>query len=573
MGRGKSSKGGLMLVLLSAIILSSWIPTQSIILTCTKLEYYGKEPYVMWQREGEPRRYLGNGPKIFRGPNEKKYRMDTWLGTIRTIQDKSATHYVIPFIPPLMAGKIWCMADRFRMRTPVTLEPTPKGKRSLGQKGVNSNFAYNCSEGKTVKIGPASRANQILQVKGVMRVHIGDPYNKPQVILGEDIYNVSCEKVQITYTGNEGKCYADDAQAVYISAKKYNSFRDRLGYLVQNPARIECHQKDNHNKVLGKIRRETEEIHASQKINQAIIGAAFADLSVIFNQQAAYSMVVLSELCLCSMNSMSGISDLYVLYRKYAALGTLVLSLAYLIWTGSLFAVALCHRITPGHALRLIFPSYRRWRELITLKKDTIRKEEERKRIEDRLMKNLPVYEFDDMAGNHFQEIYKNLHSLNKKFKILEDKLSQQKGAPFPSKTKGIKSALKSYLSAPALSKETTPRKTKEETTAEKSKEMDNREEMVEIHQEPTPDTETVKIETNTLQTKGTYNIREASKARQVKEGPYETSKSREAKARAMWKKHVPKEPENRKPETVAKPARKRINTTWPPTVQEEDSP
>merc|ERR1712228_1109004 len=187
---------------------------------------------------------------------------------------------------------------------------------------------------------------------------------------------------------------------------------------------------------------------------------------------------------------------------------------AYLIWTGSLFAVALCHRITPGHALRLIFPSYRRWRELITLKKDTIRKEEERKRIEDRLMKNLPVYEFDDMAGNHFQEIYKNLHSLNKKFKILEDKLGQQKGTPFPSKTKGIKSALKSYLSAPALSKETIPRKTKEETAAEKPKEMDNKEEMVEIHQEPTPDTETVKIETNTLQTKGTYNIREASKAR-----------------------------------------------------------
>ena len=61
-----------MLVLLLAIIQSKWTPTQSIILTCTKLEYYGNNPYVMWQREGEPRRYLGNGPKIFRGPNEKK---------------------------------------------------------------------------------------------------------------------------------------------------------------------------------------------------------------------------------------------------------------------------------------------------------------------------------------------------------------------------------------------------------------------------------------------------------------------------------------------------------------------
>ena len=190
-------------VLLSALILSNWKPTHSIILTCTKLEYYGKEPYVMWQRKGEPRRYLGNGPKIFRGPNEKKYRMDTWLGTIKTVQDKFATHHDIPFIPPLMAGKIWCMADRFRIRTPVILEPTPEGKVSLGQKGVNSNFAYNCSEGKTIKVGPANKANQILQEKGVMRAHIGDPYNKPQVILGEDVYNVSCEKVQITYTGNE----------------------------------------------------------------------------------------------------------------------------------------------------------------------------------------------------------------------------------------------------------------------------------------------------------------------------------------------------------------------------------
>ena len=210
---------------------------------------------------------------------------------------------------------------------------------------------------------------------------------------------------------------------------------------------------------------------------------------------------------------------------------------------------------------------------MITLKKDTIRKEEERKRIEDRLTKNLPVCEFDDMAGRHFQEIYKNLHSLNKKFKALEDQLGQQKGAPLPSRTKSIKSTIRSYLSVPVLSKEATPKTTKEETITEQTKEIDTKEQMVEIHQEPTPTTEAIKIETHSLQTKGSYNVRETSRARQAKAKTIETSKAREAKARAMWKKHAPKEQEKRKPEETIKPARKKINTTWPPTVQEEDSP
>ena len=526
MFQGKSSRIGLMMggVLLLVMILSNWTPTQSIILTCTKLEYYGKDPYVMWQRQGEPRRYIGNGQKIFRGPDEKKYRMDTWLGKIATTQDEFATHYDIPFIPPLMAGKIWCMADRFRMRTPVTLEPTPKGKRSLGQKGVNSNFAYNCSEGKFQKIGPANRANQILQSKGVIRAHIGDPYNKPQVILGEDVYNVSCKKVQITYTGNEGKCYAGNAQAVFVSSKNYTSFRDRLGYLVQDPARVGCPQTNIHDKILGKIRRDIEENHASNAIAQAIIGTPFADLSVLFNQKAAYSMVVLSELCICSMNRMPGISDLYVLYRKYAALGTLILSMAYLLWTGSLFAAALCIRISPSNALRLVFPSFRRWKDLVSLRKDARRKEEERRRVEDRLTKNLPVCEFDDMAGKHFAEIYKNIRSLNKKISVLEKKGTQQQKNPTFPRTKNFRSTLRSYLSTSALPRESESKT--DSVTSTQEKVPDAAEQQAETIEKEAADTKSPRH--------GSYNVQDATKARrkrtrfESKDHPHEHSDEEE---------------------------------------------
>ena len=235
-------------------------------------------------------------------------------------------------------------------------------------------------------------------------------------------------------------------------------------------------------------------------------------------------MVVLSELCICSMNRMPGISDLYVLYRKYAALGTLVLSMAYLLWTGSLFAAALCIRISPSNALRLIFPSFRRWKDLISLKKDARRKEEERRRVEDRLTKNLPVCEFDDMAGKHFAEIYKNIRSLNKKISDLERKGTQQQKNPIFPRTKNFRSTLRSYLSTSALPRESES-KTDPVTSA----------------QEKTPDAaeqETETIEKEATATKspkhGFYNVRIATKVKQKrtrfesKDHPHEHSEEEE---------------------------------------------
>ena len=513
----------------------------------------GRPPTFKWQPPGTMLVFLiAEGAKLYRGKGELH-----WVKTIKVTQSKNVTHYEIPYIFPDMVGNLWCSDKTYHTKGQVALTPTPKGEISLGHKGINSNFAYNCSEGKISFEGPAHRATQLLQIRGVVRAHIADPEDETQVIIEEEVFNVTCKKVQIRYTGNGiNTCYAGNAQAVHVRDGNYASFRDRLGYLIENPARIECLKKNKQHEALRRVERSIAEEQAEKSMTQAILGVPFADLSVIFNQKAAYSMVVLSELCLCSMNSMTGISDLYVLYRKYAALGTLILSIGYLIWTGSLFAVALCFRISPCSALRLIFPSYRRWRELITLRKDTILKEEERKRIEDRLMKNLPVCEFDDMAGRHFQEIYKNLHSLNKKFRTLEEKVGQHKRSPRPvKKARNFRSTIRSYLSIPTASKEDIPKATIEETIlqeepVDQQTVKPEQEHMVEDHQDQEAATEQIKLTPYPMERKAIYNIR------------------KETRAKMARKESTAKESEKRKPDETPETARKKIKTVRPPTLQ-----
>ena len=368
---------------------------------------------MWWPKNGNAWRYLAIGGKI--------YPMVTWAKQITVVsRGNGVTTYHMPKITREMEGSIMCTGQGNRKTIKLKMDKSTSKKPET--------MAYDCSEAEAIKVGPMTQASRELMQAGVLLAPTTWRHEFTQAIVGGYVYNVTCKKASVTIIDDKGLvCYAGEAQPAVMQGKDEVVFVDRYGYVIPKPARIECPPSQRaYDRVTHAVKRHIDKTHAIEDTAQALIGTPFRDMSTIFNKYATYSLIVLAEICLCGTN-LSSLVGIYLLYRKYAALGTLVLTIMYLAWTVALFLVATCMQIPICKALRLIFPSFRRYKDLIALRRERQMKLDKQRHHYDRIERDLdPTKNYDDIMTMHLGEVYKCLTHLNKKVAKLEQKLRQE---------------------------------------------------------------------------------------------------------------------------------------------------
>ena len=346
-------------------------------------------------------------------------RIPDWARRIKAIIDSKAHKltFVIPETTKEMEGVLWCsgIVNRgIKLTLKVATKPT---KISLIPK------AYDCSKANYTKIGHQDKASKELLIHGIVRAPIHCPQEQTQVIIEGIIYNITCQQKTYSYAANqEGICYHDEAREAIIEGIEEKVFIDRYGYIVRDPARVACSTTSVKQSLKEAIQLSIRKTHATAALAQAVIGTPHVDLSPIFNKKAVYNLILGAERCMCG-KQFSGLLAYYMWYRKYAAPASLVITATYVTWTIILFTIAMCLRIPLAKACRLVFPSFRRFKELKNLREQKHQKSKQIRLQEDRALRNLPPQnDYETILLTNFSEIYKNIAVLNKKMAKLESK-------------------------------------------------------------------------------------------------------------------------------------------------------
>ena len=368
--------------------------------------------WLLWIRKGEKdHNYISIEGRAYD-------KIPDWAKRINAIIESKAHRitFIVPTVTKEMEGILFCTGSGNRGNI-LTLRVAPK----INNTGLIPK-AYDCSKANYTKIGPQDKASRELLIHGVVRAPIQCPHEQTQVIIDGMVYNVTCQRKNFSYAAKENGCFHDDAKEAFIEGYDEKVFVDRLGYIVPNPAKITCGTTSTRQSVRNLIQRSIRGEHAIAALVQAITDTPLLDLSGIFSKTAVYNLIVGAEKCLCGKR-FSGLLNYYLLYRRYAAPMSLLITATYALWTAILFTIAITLRIPLAKACRLICPSFRRFRDLKDLRNQEIEKTKLIKLQEDRALKSLPPEnDYETILLNHFSEVYKSISLLNKKVQKLESK-------------------------------------------------------------------------------------------------------------------------------------------------------
>ena len=310
------------------------------------------------------------------------------------------------------------------------------------QNGSATAEAYDCNEVTYVKLHDASQAGvdiireEVLSYQGEREY---TEWNKFMVEFHGAIYNATCKVVRVETLPDDGTCYERNAKKVKYQGR--TMFRTNRWMIIPTAAQIECYQGTGGQKLGNKILRKLRREHSLANVDEALSGNPTIDFTIIFNAAAAYSILVLTESCLCGGGFLVKAK---IFYRKYFS-GMLLL--ASLLYAAYCFALTLFARYVLGArwatSLRLSVPSFKRtfetWMMHKKLRKRAAAMLLKRERMERFLDPNLTL---EELAFDHLKNLYEQHMEMQRKIKQIEKKSMKLSGKKQKARIREMKSTL-----------------------------------------------------------------------------------------------------------------------------------